>query len=222
MKIWIESGRDARTWVAPGPRSPRRRIGLCRDSGRAPSSRFRSGCRCSWRTRGNRLRGALELVLGEEVVIDAVDLSLARVAGRRRDGEGEVGDADEQLLDQRPLADPRRAGNDEDLALMRAPILPEGVGRVDYRRSSETRAGCALARSRQAADRLRRRDPALVQDPVRLDTSVLRGPRGACRRPWRSSRTRVGRGGSRGCRTARPSGPYVQFGPGGADVVRSF
>jgi hypothetical protein len=47
-----------------------------------------------------------ELLLGEEVVIAAVLLSLARLPRRRGDGEREVGNAFEQLLDQRTLAYP--------------------------------------------------------------------------------------------------------------------
>ena len=57
----------------------------------------------------------LELLLGEEVVIAAVALPLARLPGRRGDRELQVGDAFEQLLDQRSLADPGGAGDDEDL-----------------------------------------------------------------------------------------------------------
>ena len=68
----------------------------------------------------------------------------------------------------------------------------------------------------EPADRLRRRDPALVEDPVRLHPAVLRAPRAACRRPSRSGRTRAGRGAARGCSPCPPSGPSsASPGPGG-------
>ena len=57
----------------------------------------------------------LEFLRGEEVVVAAVYLALARRAGGRRDRQLEVGNRLQQLPDQRSLADPRGAGDDEDL-----------------------------------------------------------------------------------------------------------
>ena len=52
-----------------------------------------------------RLDLAVELLVAEEVVVDAVDLARPRLARRRRDGQLQLGDAREQAADQRPLAD---------------------------------------------------------------------------------------------------------------------
>ena len=57
----------------------------------------------------------LELPGVEEVVVDAVALARPRGAGRGRHRQLEAGDALEQAADQRALADPGRAGDDEDV-----------------------------------------------------------------------------------------------------------
>src|SRR5262249_17764797 len=59
-------------------------------------------------------REAVELVAIEEVVVAAVDLALARRAGRRRNRHLESRDVVEQPRDQRSLAAPARARDDED------------------------------------------------------------------------------------------------------------
>ena len=63
-----------------------------------------------------RVRPAVELGAVEEVVVARRLSSPSRgLARRRRDRELELGDALAQLADQRPLADPGRASDDEDL-----------------------------------------------------------------------------------------------------------
>ena len=61
------------------------------------------------------LDAAVELLVGDEVVVDAVDLTLSTRPRRRRDGQLEVGASLEQRLDERALAGPRGAGDDEEL-----------------------------------------------------------------------------------------------------------
>ncbi len=71
---------------------------------------------------------ARELLAAEEVVVDAVALALARSPGRRRGRELELGQALAQDANQRALADPRGAGDDEDLGHGREP--KRGVGGI--------------------------------------------------------------------------------------------
>ena len=61
------------------------------------------------------VHAARELRVVEEVVVDAVALAGARRARRGRDAQLERGQPLAQRPDQRPLAHPRRAGDDEDL-----------------------------------------------------------------------------------------------------------
>ena len=56
----------------------------------------------------------VELRLGDEVVVDAVDLARPPRARRRRHRQLELGNVPEQPLDQSPLAGARLAGDDED------------------------------------------------------------------------------------------------------------
>jgi hypothetical protein len=56
----------------------------------------------------------LELLLGEEVVVDALRLPRPRLARGGRDAQGELGQPLAQQPDERALADPRGAGDDED------------------------------------------------------------------------------------------------------------
>ena len=55
-----------------------------------------------------------ELLLREEPVLAAVDLARSLRPRRRGDRHLELGQALDQALDQRPLAGPKRAGDDED------------------------------------------------------------------------------------------------------------
>ena len=59
-------------------------------------------------------------------------------------------------------------------------------------------------RCEQAADRLARRDAALRRGPCSPSRGRTSARRGACRRPWRSRRTRAARAAGRGCST-RPA-----------------
>ena len=104
---------------------------------------------------------AVELGVVEEVVVRAVLLPRARRARGRGDGELELGHALEQRADERALADPGGAGDDEDLS-----------GHCGLAAQHRDELG-ALAR-REAADRLRRRDAAELQDLVDLHAPVLR------------------------------------------------
>ena len=58
---------------------------------------------------------ALELLGGEEVVVDAVTLARPGLAGRRRHRQLELRYPLEQPSDQRPLPHPRRPGDHEHL-----------------------------------------------------------------------------------------------------------
>ena len=57
---------------------------------------------------------ALKVVLGEEVVVAAVLLAGTALAGRRRDGHGEVVALGDEVPDQRALAGAGRSGDDEE------------------------------------------------------------------------------------------------------------
>ena len=108
MKIWTESGLAARTWV--------RSLDLDLEDDRAALVEAAVELRVQGPVVVAAVAGELEevvgvaplleLLLGEEVVVAAVLLSLARLPRRRRDRERQVGHAFEQLLDQRALADP--------------------------------------------------------------------------------------------------------------------
>jgi hypothetical protein len=62
------------------------------------------------------LHAAVELLVAEEVVGDALGLPRPRPPRGGGDRQLELGDALEQRADQRPLADPGGAGDDEDAA----------------------------------------------------------------------------------------------------------
>ena len=59
---------------------------------------------------------AVELLVGQEPVVDAVDLARAQRPRRRRDGEPELGNASQQRLNHRSLAGPEGPVSDEDRA----------------------------------------------------------------------------------------------------------
>ena len=69
----------------------------------------------------------LELLGGQEVVVDAVALAGPRPAGGRRDRQLEAGDALEQPTDQRALPHAGRTGDHEDLAHRREPARGDAV-----------------------------------------------------------------------------------------------
>jgi hypothetical protein len=58
----------------------------------------------------------VELVPGQEVVLAAVDLARAGRPRRAGNGQDEIGNQLQDPLDDRPLADPRGAGDDEESA----------------------------------------------------------------------------------------------------------
>src|SRR5919108_9743 len=62
-----------------------------------------------------RRDAAIELLVAEKVVVDAVDLARAAGPRGRRDGQLEVVTAGEGLTDERPLPRPRGTGDDEEL-----------------------------------------------------------------------------------------------------------
>jgi hypothetical protein len=103
----------------------------------------------------------LELLEAEEVVVAPVFLALARLAGGGGDREVELREPLAQPLDQRPLADPRRPGYDEEAQTFGA-------------LAAQIRDELTALPLREAADRLARRDPALSEDPVHLHAPVLR------------------------------------------------
>ena len=102
----------------------------------------------------------LELLAVDEVVVDAVDLAGPRRPGRRRHRQPEVGLALEQLLDDGALADPRRAGDDEQDGLAAA-----RSGAADDLRVLEQRLALVAAEPAQPAALA---DVELGHDPARL------------------------------------------------------
>ena len=104
-------------------------------------------------------------------------------ARRGRDAQLELGQPLAQRPDQRALAHPRRAGDDEDLR------HGGGGDCVAAALLAQERDELGALALREAADRLARRDPAGLQHLVRLDAPVLRAPPAAGRRPspWRGS-----------------------------------
>jgi hypothetical protein len=56
----------------------------------------------------------VELVPGQEVVLATVDLARAGLPGGARNRQDEIGNQLQDPLDDRPLADPRGTGDDEE------------------------------------------------------------------------------------------------------------
>src|SRR5205814_1225600 len=123
----------------------------------------------------------------EEVVVDAVDLARARGARGGRDAELELGHALAQRADERALADPRGAGDDEDARhprkcgwrrrrvadATRGPASAGHLARLRHPSAAEQRDELGPLALREPADGLARRDAALLQDLVGLHAAVL-------------------------------------------------
>ena len=159
------------------------RVARRRRSARPRSAGSRSGCRCRWRTRGSRSASIRRSnSSGERKWYSRPSTSpCARLPRRRRDRELEVGNAlaaaarsaspcrlptgpvitkTFAIDGRKPASTGRRSGRER----------PGRVSPVAAAGASDELGALALG---EPADRLRRRDPALVEDPVRLDPTVL-------------------------------------------------
>ena len=100
---------------------------------------------------------AVELLVGEEPVVDTVALTGPARTGGRRDGQPQLRHPGKQQLHHRPLAG---AGGAVRTKTGRLPV--------------EERNQFLTLAARESADRLRLADPALVEHPCRLDVAELR------------------------------------------------
>src|SRR5205814_2117428 len=128
---------------------------------------------------------AIELGVIEEVIVHAVLLPRARVARGGGDGQLELGHALEQRADERSLADPGGAGDDEDVPVHHA-LRPDDQGAAEgllgVTVSASRRARCADAvKARRWSSRARCGRAAGPCSPSRARTWE---PPAADRRPW--------------------------------------